>query len=450
MTSPWILLDTEARTDDDRQNATTAASRTSTGHHIQATLVAADPPRDSYFCVHVPGLTDDAAGRRRSYPILTPRVDCTGGRLALLSVRVSRSSAATDYFVYRAGRRPKLQLLPGVCSDKLESLNDYGPIGLVPRGDDGEHFVLAALRHKPMPGEYDPDTPLEEAYDEDDLGASLEEAYDEDAYELLVFQSERRAWAKHTLVFGGGVDRLDLEKAIALGGGELGWVDLCRAILVVDVLAETPKHRVIPLPKLLPVNQKDSFSNQHPWARRRSFRDVVVCADGSIRCVELEHCKRRAEIPDVSAMDVLHDAELPVGRYANMPRHKYEYHGWRVITWTRAVASTCWRKVGLVHVDDILAGGDPGHTAALLLREIGRDLTVRHLLVEVPSLSLDGDDDIVYFMCKAEQRDTKTWVIAVDMGKKTLEEVVPISVEHLGSTRLCYLSCALSKHLNTD
>ncbi|KAL6649348.1 hypothetical protein ACP70R_013572 [Stipagrostis hirtigluma subsp. patula] len=315
----WILLDTEALMDD-RRNATTAASGTSTGGHIQVTLLAADPPRDSRFCVHVAGLTKDGGrGRRRgSYrPMLpAPRVLYTEGRLALLSVPVS--SSTTDYFIYRAGRRPSLQLLPAACSDQREALR-HGPFGLVPHGDDGEHFVLAALRYNEYTGDYD----------------------------LHVFRSERGSWAKHTLVFGGGVEHLDLEKAIALGGGELGWVDLGKAILVVDVLAKTPKHRVIPLPKLLPVNQKECSSGPR-WLLRRSFRDVVVCSDGSIRCVELEHCKRRAEIPDVSAMDVLHDAELPLGTYANMPSHKYEYLGWRIITWTRAMDSTCWRKGGLI------------------------------------------------------------------------------------------------------
>jgi hypothetical protein len=52
--------------------------------------------------------------------------------------------------------------------------------------------------------------------------------------------------------------KLEPTKAIALGGGEISWVDIRQCILVCDVLDEDDsKPRLIPLLKLLPLNQRD-------------------------------------------------------------------------------------------------------------------------------------------------------------------------------------------------
>ncbi|KAL6645247.1 hypothetical protein ACP70R_016855 [Stipagrostis hirtigluma subsp. patula] len=414
----WANLGKGASTRDDRRNATTAASRTSTGQHVHATLVAADPPRDSYFCVHVPGLRTavDGGGGGGFYHSLMmtplpPRVLCTEGRLALLQVPLSCSPSTTDHFIYRASRRPSLRLVPAIP----EALH-YGPWGLVPGG--GDHFVLAVLRYDRMV----------------------------DTYRLHVFRSDHGSWTRHTLVLRRRGMDLGFLRVILLGGSELAFVDLYKAMVVVDVLAEKPEPRVIPLPNLLPTNHRNSSrSDEQPTPR--SFRDVVVCDDGSIRCVEIERIMRLIEIPDAATAEVLHDSELPVATYMDMPPPRYEYAGWRVITWHRTATSDCWRRGNLVHVNDILAN-DPGHAA--LLHEMGRGLTARHLCTGVPSLSLDGGD-AVYVTCNAGPRDTKTWMVAVDMRKKTLDEVVPTSLEHRSwELNPHHLSCALSKYLNTD
>nr|TKV97804.1 hypothetical protein SEVIR_9G518900v2 [Setaria viridis] len=345
----WILLDTKAVLAD-RRNATTASARTSTGKDIQVTFFAADPPRDSYFC-----------------------------------------------------------LVDGRPDSPLPQLHD-APIGIVPFGGDG--FVLAAVKSK-------------RGYEEDGT------------YELHVFRSDRGTWASTVLELGSDVCLGPLDKVIALGGGELGWVNLRKVILAVDVLGESPKPRVIPLPKLLPTNQINLL---RPMPRcAREYRDVVVCAaDGWIRCVEMEHQVRRVlpEMLDVSSSDVLHDSDLPVNRTA---------------------ASDCWRKESLVHVDDILANDDTGHTSSLLREMLGGEgdggddpaLTVKDLMMDVPSLSIHGGD-VVYIMSKVKDTDTKTWAVAVDMGNKTLVEVAPISVQGHGSIGTDYLSCGLSRYLKTD
>ncbi|CAL4937938.1 unnamed protein product [Urochloa decumbens] len=418
----WIILDTEAVIAD-RRNATTASARTSTGEDIQVTLFAADPPRDSYFCVHCPGVVEadeDGAGG--------VKIRCSHGDLALLSVKLpgggARHANTSDYFIYKAGLRPSLLLLQDIFDDPYSPmpLNDDAPIGILPYGGGGdEHFILAALR-----------------------------IVDKGTYKIYVFRSDRGAWASAMFDLGSEVCLEPLEKVIALGGSELGWVNLRKGILVCDVLGETPELRFIPLPKLLPTNQYNLWRQRPRYPRE--YRDVVVSgADGSIRCVEMEHQVRRVlpEMPDVSGADVLFDSDLPVGGYS------YDDTPPPVQT---AATSGWWRKEHLVHVDDILAS-DPDH--ASLLREMlagddqdGSDpaLTLASLLMDVPSLSVDGGD-VVYIMAKVGDMDTKTWSVAVDMERQALVEVAPVSVEgydHYIIIRSNYLSCVLSRYLQTD
>ncbi|KAF8776111.1 hypothetical protein HU200_003795 [Digitaria exilis] len=360
----WILLDMDAVVAD-RRNATTASALTSRGRAIHVTLVAADPPRDSYLCV-----------QGETVSMTKTRILYSWGDLVLLSVPLPGHAYVTDHFIYCKTFTSippcTFTMLPSAsCPPASTSSND---------GTAGK-------------------------------------------YMLHVFRSHRGAWESTTVELGSEVCLRKLEKVIPLGRGELGWVDLRRGILVCDVLDDDgPKPRAIPLPKLLPSNRLNLWRRRQEHHRpAREYRDVVVCAaDGSIRCVEMEHQMRRSlpEIVDVSAADVLHDSDLPMDRCCDDDN-------------TLAGGSsrgagrplrTAGEKERLVHVADILKN-DPGHTS--LLREMGGfggepDLTVAKLEMDVPFLSVDGGD-VVYFMSRIKDTDTMTWAVAVDMEKTLVD-----------------------------
>lgn len=267
--------------------------------------------------------------------------------------------------------------------------------------------------------------------------------------ELHVFLSEQGTWIKTAL--GLEIDIvLGVEKVITIGSGKLGFVNLERGILVCDVLTENrPTTRFIPLPKFLPQNLHDN--NTLRGKPPRSLRDVVVCADGSIRCVETEECirctticmvpglvKRRKvldELPDdVSGTDVLNDADLmpptvEVEEEVMEEEECLDYLGWRVITWSRTMSCTCWRKESLVHVDDILVT-NPIHTAFLagLKRRNVPNMKLKDLFFTVPSVSID-DKNMIYLISQVIPGDQEMFVITVDMEKKTVEGISPVIVK---------------------
>ncbi|GJN30500.1 hypothetical protein PR202_gb18809 [Eleusine coracana subsp. coracana] len=87
----WTLLDTDAYMDD-TQNATTATACTSTGQPIQVTLVAAEPPRASFFCVSCPCLKKEPDEDDEPFSYRNPlrsTVLYSEGDLALLCVPLS-------------------------------------------------------------------------------------------------------------------------------------------------------------------------------------------------------------------------------------------------------------------------------------------------------------------------------------------------------------------------
>ncbi|KAF8720399.1 hypothetical protein HU200_023902 [Digitaria exilis] len=314
----YIVLDDEAYMED-LENATTAVGKTRSGHRrVKVSFFAADPPRLSHFCVHCPRMTTKFDFRGR------PRVLHAEDNLALISIGFA-CGPTTEYIFYRAagrGRRPSIEPLPKIVGKYLGEQSFVASVGFRPCGGDGGGYVVAALA----------------------LTLVAEES------ELHVFRSERGTWTKTVLAHGRHLLCM-VEKVIAMGAGELGFVSLLKGIIVCDVLSDNPTGRFVPLPKLLPANKDHS-----ELCSARPFRDVAGYADGLIKCVEVEPLSR------ITIHKVPQEVDM-------VEEETYEYLGWRVIVWSRMPSSTSWRKECLIHVDDIIANTTP--TRAALLGELG-------------------------------------------------------------------------------
>lgn len=129
------------------------------------------------------------------------------------------------------------------------------------------------------------------------------------------------------------------DKAIALGRGRLGWVDLCRGMLVCNVLDiekdPVPVLRFIPLPRPKLTESREGCP--------RPSRYVVTCSDGFIKFIEMEHIQRQVfngrmmNVRVLDCTDVIYDSDLVL--YNNVDAKPYFVpDGWR------NASCDCWHK----------------------------------------------------------------------------------------------------------
>ncbi|RCV34439.1 hypothetical protein SETIT_7G159700v2 [Setaria italica] len=238
----WILLDLRAYIAD-RENATSAWSKTSDGKAIRVTSCTAPPPLVSYICVRCP---DDEI-------FAEPTVEASGGDLVLLCVSLRGSPHhGVDYFVYKAtgGKGPSLRLLqdPNPClSDRYNiallthrDVGKRGNLGSHAEGDD--HYYIAALNR--------------------DKGSRLQD------FRLWIFKSQDEMWTSRPFSLESIYCHITC-KVIALGkGGLLGFVDAWRGIVVCDVLGRRPA-RFLPMP--LELIRLDKFRDEPLLSRDIAF-----------------------------------------------------------------------------------------------------------------------------------------------------------------------------------
>nr|TKW05328.1 hypothetical protein SEVIR_7G168500v2 [Setaria viridis] len=216
----WILLDLRAYIAD-RENATSAWSKTSDGKAIRVTSCTAPPPLVSYICVRCP---DDEI-------FAEPTVEASGGDLVLLCVSLRGSPHhGVDYFVYKAtgGKGPSLRLL----QDPNPCLSDRYNIALLAHRDVGKR------------------------------GSRLQD------FRLWIFNSQDEMWTSRPFSLENIYCHITC-KVIALGkGGLLGFVDPWRGIVVCDVLGRRPA-RFLPMP--LELIRLDKFRDEPLLSRDIAF-----------------------------------------------------------------------------------------------------------------------------------------------------------------------------------
>ncbi|CAM0871438.1 unnamed protein product [Alopecurus aequalis] len=426
----WVLLDKKTYIAD-HENATTATATSSTGHTVKVTFCLTDPPAVSHFCVHGPA----------DHLVTEPRVVSSEKDLVLLSfvfaVGDGHEGYATEYFIYKAGRGKPPPLHPIPASPPETTCTLY--VNIVPRDDDGE-FFLADLFPTTTLGSYDVT-----------IFSSRTAKWTFRRLELHLHTSTARIKAEDLFVVA--------HKAIALGGGLVGWVDLWRGIILFNVLIEEPFIYYIPLPK----PNFNLFRTGDP----RPVRDVICHDDGVIKFVEMDHVFRNVVVrpskrfkvtEDLDGVDRMYDQEillLPQESFLEGPGEQQVTSvpdGWKIRTRYRRTTWDHWRKGHTVHVDDILANriglfytnNNPKHSG--LSPQIS-PLT-SNLNTAYPILSLHGDD-VVYLMSKAEFHDKNAWIVGVHLGNKTVEIVEPYVAERITDFNPDCLPYAFSDFLNT-
>jgi hypothetical protein len=304
--APWVLLDSKSHFAV-RENATTAQTVTSTGRIIKVTFCLADPPAISHFCVHGPVF-------QREDFTTEPLVLFSAKDLVLLrfSFTVGPRSTRRDYrlaeyFVYKVGKGkpPSLTPIPHTPPGTKNTLR----ICVLPLDDDDDGgFLLADLLMTKLRSDY----------------------------KLIVFSSKTARWTTTPLQvqISPGVREEDLpdpslDKVITLGGGAVGWVDLCRGIVSCNLFDKNPVLSFIPIPML-------GYCNELQQTRGpRHVRDVTCC-NGYIKFVEL----------DLRSKNKSHEMMEESSIYCD---------GWELRTFYRHTSWDYWHKGHTVDIDDISA-----------------------------------------------------------------------------------------------
>ncbi|KAM0849853.1 hypothetical protein ACQ4PT_053466 [Festuca glaucescens] len=416
----WVLLEKEAY-DDKCENATTAEAKTIAGLTVKVTFFLADPPAISRFYVYGPELEHE------DYRFL-PRVVFSEKHLVLLHIQFGRRPGSAvrehpphpaQYFVYGAahGGQPSLTPIPATRRP-ADSIASY-PI-VLPFDDEHGDFLVADLAITPTRGHY----------------------------VLHIFSSKNNQWTTTPLQLPAPPPVTDdlpslPHKAIALGAGAIGWIDLSRGILVCNVFDPDPVLRFIPLPK-------PEFDLRRRGDPQR-IRDVTFC-NGFIKFIEMEQYPRPdcniernfKTTKDLDTEHVLYDSDLFLRSFQDLTEEPVVPLTWKIRTCFRHTSWNLWRKTHpTLHVDDISVN-DPSYFMDLpeLWDFSAAKFTLRNLTAVRPTLSIHGGE-LVYLVLKVGADDNKAWVAGVDLRNKTLEVL---------SSSFCgrpFLACTFSRYLNT-
>jgi hypothetical protein len=161
----------------------------------------------------------------------------------------------------------------------------------------------------------------------------------------------------------------------------------------------------------------------YPHYAPEYFCDVVCCDDGLIKFVEVDF-----EDPDCRANG----------------------KAWKATTWHRKVSWDDWHKVRTIDVADISV--DPRYSALLfpdlLSDDKKQELELKNLFYLNPTLSVCGDDDLLYMLAKVDEGDATAWVLAVDMKHAALQALVPVSTQDSNAIPMYYARAFPKYYIN--
>ncbi|KAF8706388.1 hypothetical protein HU200_030652 [Digitaria exilis] len=392
------------------QNRTTAVSVNRKGAPIEVSFLLKPPPQPSIVYVD----SEDVN------PFFSPLILCSVDDLLLLRVNIGSKNYHmslehhNDYYVYRAAAAaPALHRLESPPDPVFRGED----VGLLPRPDG--RFTVAALMY---------------------IGRN-------DVYELQVYDSVTRTWTTRKVsveppqwdplperipMYCDVLLRHHTSAVITIGGegGTMAWVDLWRSILICDVLLPNPSLRGVPVP--LPLTQmslNDGLGVDLDFAGHS--RGISFNRDKG--CLMLVHVERNESPPLHVAIRGLHGQE------------KIKVLDWEVTTWSNTKLSDSledWHQERSVQASNITVKADVIERARLPCRP-------RNLSICQPTLSPNGEDDVVYLVARENYLHPNAWFLAVDMKNQgTLKHVAPIGIQaHSLYHRICSLS-RISKYTN--
>jgi hypothetical protein len=383
-----VLLEVQTYIDN-HTNATTAYAPLLKKHRIQVTLWIAHSPRISFLTVHSSGVDAKEFAN-------TPMVVAALDDLFLLRVsigphdRYGPSRYTNNYYVYKAGIKPSLTLLPDASSFVFADTS-AGILGL----GDG-NFIIAAIHWAGTHGQYD----------------------------LHRFDSRTWSWSTRLMHADKpeSFTRILTNKVLVIGGehGLVAWVDLWKGILFCEVLTGGTVLRYCPLPP--PLNKRCIGPPEY-------VRDIAI-VEGRIKFFEMR---------------------LKVKQHQVAYNTTFTSRALVATTWKMMDPWREWHK-DCAALDMFKIPVDKSYSALLpnLLRKTqGTQIALEGLELGLPALSLH-EDGVVYIMAKTNERNRRAIVLAVNFRKKVLQGVAKFGAKRTYGFSYTYLQSGISNYLTVE
>ena len=363
-----------------------------------------------------------------------PRIIRVAEDTILFSViRPEFSPGKYEYFVYRLGEIPTLQLLPPPLDNFIDE-----DAGLLVHGDDKEFFMVASL-------------------------VSTDKV---DLHELHRLDSRTGVWSQVVvrlvepqISFPYRITRNSsrlgyhlTSTVITIGGegGRMGWVDLWRGILICDVLDPEPELRGVPLPLPMDLLTCNNGLGTEIGGYANPIRGIAV--DGQcLRFVHLEATISKTYSSDDS------DQECKATFFSE-PVMSANMSDWVIHTWSNSKMTASWK-------DWILDCKARASQAPIPSKVMSKMLNSRLLLspdeeganpvralgnLWVSHPALGTDDGVVYLLARLKFEDPKAFMIALDTRENTLIGSAKFATERKGGDGITYFPSNISKYIDPE